>query len=55
MRRIALGKTPLPGEPPPGSPQPAWLLVVPDLRLLDGSVIRPLSPTLSISGGSTAL
>jgi hypothetical protein len=43
---IALGKTPLPGEPPPGSPQPAWLRVVPDLRLLDGSVIPPVVPNI---------
>jgi len=43
---IALGKTPLPGEPPPGSPQPGWLRVVPDLRLLDGSVIPPVVPNI---------
>ena len=43
---IALGKTPLPGEPPPGSPQPAWLRVVPDLRLLDGTVIPPVVPNI---------
>jgi hypothetical protein len=43
---IALGKRPLPGEPPPGSPQPAWLRVVPDLRLLDGSVIPPVVPNI---------
>jgi hypothetical protein len=43
---IALGKTSLPGEPPPGSPQPAWLRVVPDLRLLDGSVIPPVVPNI---------
>jgi hypothetical protein len=43
---IALGKTPLPGEPPPGSPQPAWLRVIPDLRLLDGSVIPPVVPNI---------
>ena len=43
---IALGKTPLPGEPPPGSPQPAWLRVVPDLRLLNGSVIPPVVPNI---------
>jgi hypothetical protein len=43
---IALGKTPLPGEPPPGSPQPAWLRVVPDLRLVDGSVIPPVVPNI---------
>jgi len=43
---IALGKTPLPGEPPPGSPQPEWLRVVPDLRLLNGSVIPPVVPNI---------
>jgi len=43
---IALGKTPLPGEPPPGSPQPDWLRVVPDLRLLNGSVIPPVVPNI---------
>jgi hypothetical protein len=43
---IALGKTPLPGEPPPGSPQPAWLRVLPDLRLLNGSVIPPVVPNI---------
>jgi hypothetical protein len=43
---IALGKTPLPGENPPGSPQPAWLRVIPDLRLLNGSVIPPVVPNI---------
>ena len=43
---IALGTTPLPAEPPPGSPQPAWLRVIPDPRLLDGSVIPPVVPNL---------
>jgi hypothetical protein len=43
---IALGKTPLPGEPPPGSHQPDWLRVVPDLRLLNGSVIPPVVPNI---------
>jgi hypothetical protein len=36
----------LPGEPPPGSPQPAWLRIIPDPPLLDGSVIRPAVPNL---------
>jgi hypothetical protein len=43
---IALGKTPFVGEPPPGSPQPAWLRVIPDPRLLDGSVMPPVVPNL---------
>jgi hypothetical protein len=43
---IALGTTPLAGEPPPGSAQPAWLRVIPDPRLLDGSVIPPVVPNL---------
>jgi hypothetical protein len=34
------------GEPPPGSPQPAWLRIIPDPRLLDGSVISPVVPNL---------
>ena len=43
---IALGKTPLPSEPPPGSPQPGWLRVEPDPRLLNGSVIPPVVPNI---------
>jgi hypothetical protein len=43
---IALGKTPLPSEPLPGGAQPAWLRVIPDPRLLDGSVIPPVVPNL---------
>jgi hypothetical protein len=43
---IALGGPPLAGELPPGSPQPAWLRVIPDPRLLDGSVIPPVAPNL---------
>jgi hypothetical protein len=43
---IALGTTPLPAEPPPSSQQPAWLRVIPDPRLLDGSVIPPVAPNL---------
>jgi len=43
---IALGRTPSPGEPPPGSAQPGWLRVIPDPRLLDGSVIPPVVPNL---------
>ena len=51
---IALGATPLPGEPPPGSARPGWLRVIRDPRLLNGSVIRRLCPTSSISAGSVA-
>jgi hypothetical protein len=36
----------LPGEPSPASPQPGWLRVIPDPRLLDGSVIPPVVPNL---------
>ena len=43
---IALGKTPIPGEPPGGGPQPPWLRLVPDLKLLDGSVIPPVVPNV---------
>ena len=43
---IALGKTPIAGEIPGGGPQPAWLRVIPDLRLLDGSAIPPVVPNV---------
>jgi hypothetical protein len=43
---IALGKTPIPGEIPGGGPQPAWLRLIPDLRLLDGSHIPPVVPNV---------
>ena len=43
---VALGTTPLPGEPPGGGPQPPWLRLVPDLNLLDGSVIPPIVPNV---------
>jgi hypothetical protein len=43
---IALGKTPIPGEIPGGGPQPAWLRLIPDLRLLDGSAIPPVVPNV---------
>ena len=42
---IAWGKTPLPGEPPPG-PQPDWLYVNPDPGLVDGSAIPPVVPNI---------
>src|SRR5271157_655612 len=43
---IALGKTPIPGETPGGGPQPAWLRLIPDLRLLNGSAIPPVVPNV---------
>jgi hypothetical protein len=43
---IALGKTPIEGEIPGGGPQPAWLRLVPDLRLLNGSMIPPVVPNV---------
>ena len=43
---IALGKTPIPGEIPGGGPQPAWLRLSPDLRLLNGSAIPPVVPNV---------
>jgi hypothetical protein len=43
---IALGGTPLPGEPPPGSAQPVWLRFIPDPRLLNGSAIPPVLPNV---------
>ena len=43
---IALGKTPIPGEIPGGGPQPAWLRLIPDLRLLNGSAIPPVVPNV---------
>ena len=43
---VALGKTPIPGEIPGGGPQPGWLRVIPDLRLLNGSMIPPVVPNI---------
>jgi hypothetical protein len=43
---IALGKTPIPGEIPGGGPEPPWLRVIPDPRLLNGSVIPPVVPNV---------
>jgi hypothetical protein len=43
---VALGKTPIPGEIPGGSPQPDWLRLIPDLRLLNGSMIPPVIPNI---------
>ena len=43
---VALGKTPIAGEIPGGGPQPAWLRLIPDLRLLNGSVIPPVVPNV---------
>jgi hypothetical protein len=43
---IALGKTPIDGEIPGGGGQPAWLRLIPDLRLLNGSVIPPVVPNV---------
>jgi hypothetical protein len=43
---VALGKTPIPGEIPGGGPQPPWLRLIPDLRLLNGSMIPPVVPNI---------
>jgi hypothetical protein len=43
---VALGKTPIDGEIPEGGPQPTWLRLIPDLTLLNGSVIPPVVPNL---------
>jgi hypothetical protein len=43
---VALGKTPIPGEIPGGGPQPDWLRLIPDLRLLNGSMIPPVVPNI---------
>jgi hypothetical protein len=43
---VALGKTPIAGELPGGGPQPSWLRLVPDLKLLNGSVIPPVVPNV---------
>jgi len=43
---VALGTTPIRGEPPGGGPQPSWLRLVPDLDLLNGSVIPPVVPNV---------
>src|SRR5271166_5096564 len=43
---VAFGKTPIAGEIPGGGPQPAWLRLIPDLRLLNGSVIPPVVPNV---------
>jgi hypothetical protein len=43
---VALGKTPIPGEIPGGGPQPDWLRLIPDVRLLNGSMIPPVVPNI---------
>jgi hypothetical protein len=43
---IALGQTPLPGELPPGSPQPKWLHVIPDLSLERDERFPPVVPNI---------
>jgi hypothetical protein len=43
---VALGRTPLPDDPAPGSPQPGWLHVVPDPQLVNGSLIPPVVPNI---------
>jgi hypothetical protein len=43
---IALGQTPLPGELPPGSPQPKWLHFAPDVRLERGERFPPVVPNI---------
>jgi hypothetical protein len=43
---IAMGKTPIEGEIPGGGPQPGWLRLIPDLRLLNGSMIPPVVPNV---------
>jgi hypothetical protein len=43
---IALSKTPIPGEIPGDGPEPPWLRVIPDPRLLNGSVIPPVVPNV---------
>jgi hypothetical protein len=43
---VALGKTPIPGEIPGGGPQSDWLRIIPDLRLLNGSMIPPVVPNI---------
>jgi hypothetical protein len=43
---IALGQTPLPGELPPGSPQPSWLHVRPDLSMVSGERFPPVVPNI---------
>lgn len=43
---IALGKEPIDGEIPNGGPQPPWLRLIPDLRLLNGSMIPPVVPNV---------
>jgi hypothetical protein len=42
----ALGKTPIPGEVPGGGSQPDWLRLIPDLRLLNGSMVPPVVPNI---------
>jgi hypothetical protein len=43
---VAMGKTPISGEIPGGGPQPDWLRLVPDVRLLNGSMIPPVVPNI---------
>ena len=43
---IAMGKAPIDGEIPGGGPQPLWLRLFPDLRLLNGSAIPPVVPNV---------
>jgi hypothetical protein len=43
---VALGRTPIRGEIPGGGLQPDWLILIPDLRLLNGSMIPPVVPNI---------
>jgi hypothetical protein len=43
---VALGKTPIEGEISGGGPQPTWLRLIPDLRLLNGSMFPPVVPNV---------
>lgn len=43
---VALGKVPRPGEAAPGGTPPTFLKVIPDPKLLDGSIIPPVVPNI---------
>jgi hypothetical protein len=43
---ISLGRTPQPGEPIAGRKPPAFLKIIPDPKLLNGSIIPPIVPNV---------
>lgn len=43
---VALGKAPRPGETVAGGPPPSFLKIIPDPKLLNGSIIPPVVPNI---------